>query len=98
MLSSAAFLMRFSFSLCDQRYDTLDSYIWYEIHMQDDHDRTFLETNLRLLSFSPALDGKDKPSNTTTGITPAFFTEIKHFRKISLDLGNYKMRNFQYQK
>ena len=47
--------------------------------MQDDHERTFPETNICLLSFPSALDGKDKPSNTTTGITPAFFTEIKHF-------------------
>lgn len=61
--------------------------IWYEIRMQDDHESTF-QTNLRLLSFSPALDGKDKPSNTTTGITPAFFTEIWHFWKISPHLGN----------
>ena len=65
--------------------------------MQDDHERTF-QTNLRLLSFLTTLDDKDKPSNTTTGITPAFFTEIKHFWKISLYLGNYKRRNFSTSK
>lgn len=71
--------------------------IWYEIPIEDDHERTF-QNNLRLLSFSPALDGKDKPSNTTIGITPAFFTELKHFWKISPHPGNYKMRHFQDQK
>ena len=65
--------------------------------MQDDHERTF-QTNLRLLSFLATLDDKDKPSNTTTGITPAFFTELKHFWKISLYLGNYKRRNFSTSK
>lgn len=40
-------------------------------------------SHLRFLSFSPALAGKDKPSNTTNGVTPAFFTECRHFWKIS---------------
>lgn len=56
--------------------------------MQDDQQKTF-QPNLRLLSFSLALAGKDKPSNTTIGMTPAFFTEIKHLWKISPHLGNY---------
>jgi len=43
-------------------------------------------SHLRLLSFSSALAGKDKPSNMTNGVTPAFFAECRHFWKISLHL------------
>jgi len=40
-------------------------------------------SHLRLLSFLPALAGKAKPSNTTNGVTAAFFTVSKHLWKIS---------------
>lgn len=81
---SAAFLMRFSSSL---RNHIIWRIIWHGIRMKDDQQKTF-QPNLRLLSFSPALAGKDKPWNTTIGMTRAFFTEIKHFWKISPHLGN----------